>query len=51
MTDSTIIFYAAFIIVGVLATLGMAGVIAWACDIKLNEPEYYEYQERKQDNA
>jgi len=46
MTDSTILFYAAFIIVGVLATLGMAGVIAWACDIKLNEPEYYEYKER-----
>lgn len=46
MTDPTILFYGALIIVGVLATLGMAGVIAWVCDIKLNEPEYYEYKER-----
>lgn len=46
MTDSAILFYAAFIIVGVLATLGMAGVIAWVCDIKLNEPEYYDYKEK-----
>lgn len=48
MTDSAILFYGALIIVGVLATLGLAGVIAWACDIKLNEPEYYEHKQRKQ---
>jgi len=46
MTDSAILFYGALIIVGVLATLGMAGVIAYVCDIKLNEPEYYDYKER-----
>jgi len=48
MTDSAILFYGALIIVGFLATLGLAGVIAWACDIKLNEPEYYEHKQRKQ---
>lgn len=51
MTDITILFWSAFILVGVLATLGMAGVIAWVCDIKLNEPEYYEHKQRKQDNV
>jgi hypothetical protein len=50
MTDITILFWAAFILVGVLATLGMAGVIAWLCGCDVNEPEYYEYKQRKQDN-